>query len=144
MPDGAIHQGMVILQTYDPDNDAVSCAAGQEYEAFAERELTMRQEVGFPPYSRLVLVELRSTDSAALDAFAARIASYLSEHLDSEVEVMGPAEPPIPRIRGRHRRHILLKSNRTAQVRAVLRHLTDNLSHGQESFDVDVDPIDLM
>lgn len=136
--------GMVVLQTWDPDNDAVNCAAVQDYETFAEHELVMRREVNFPPYSRLVLVELGSPDSAALDAFAATIAGYLSEHLDPGAEIMGPIEPPIARIRGRHRRHILLKSARTAQIRAILRHIMDNLTRSQETLDVDVDPIDLM
>lgn len=135
--------GKVIVQTFTPDNYAVRTACNHDFDSFAKTELEARQEIGFPPFSRLILLELSSDAVHSLRTAAEDMAAYLASRLGGETEVMGPVEAPIARIRGRHRMHILLKSSRVHSLRAVIRDIVEN-HKGPETIAVDVDPLDLM
>ncbi|MBX7197454.1 MAG: primosomal protein N', partial [Sandaracinaceae bacterium] len=50
--------GLVIIQTRSPEHPAIACAAKHDVDAFLERELVDREELGYPPFSRLVLLRL--------------------------------------------------------------------------------------
>jgi len=136
--------GKVILQTFNPDNYAVTTASKQDFETFAEKELELRHQVGFPPFSRLVLIELSSEKLQSLKNTAGTIAVYLKTFASRSTEIMGPVEAPIPRVKGKHRIHILVKTDSTASIRSLIRHIIDNLPKGRENVDVDVDPVDFM
>jgi primosomal protein N' (replication factor Y) (superfamily II helicase) len=135
--------GTVVVQTSRPDHYAVHAACGHDYEAFVEVELASRREVGFPPFSRLILVELSSVDRESLIRRSSETAALLAEHAPADSEVLGPVEAPIARIRGKLRMHILIKTRNTAPFRPVLRELMASF-HGPETIAVDVDPVDMM
>lgn len=46
----------MILQTYSPDHYAIRAAAAQDYDAFYEQEIVLRDQLGYPPFSDLVLL----------------------------------------------------------------------------------------
>jgi primosomal protein N' (replication factor Y) (superfamily II helicase) len=135
--------GTVIVQTFTPDNYSVKTACSQDFDSFAKTELEARKEIGFPPFSRLVLLEISSDSIHSLREVSEKIVSVLASNLDTGTEVMGPVEAPIARIRGRHRMHILLKSSRIHPLRTVIRDILEN-HKGPETISVDVDPLDLM
>ncbi len=64
--------------------------------------------------------------------------------LYGETEVLGPVEAPIPRVKGRHRIHILLKTHIITQVLPLVRYAVGKYRKGSETIAVDVDPVDLM
>ena len=51
--------GRVIVQTYQPDHPAVAAVATHDYDGFARGELAAREETGYPPFARMIV--LRST-----------------------------------------------------------------------------------
>ncbi len=135
--------GKVIVQALTPDHYAVETACRQDYEAFAAVELQSREEVGFPPFTRLILIELTSEDSAALAARAGDLTAWFIENAPPETEALGPVEAPIARVRGRYRMHILLRTRRIAAARVLVRHALEHHS-GPETISADVDPVDMM
>jgi len=136
--------GTVILQTFNPDNYAIQAASNQDFESFADVELKAREELNFPPFSRLVLIELASTDKASLDGLARDIAAYLAEHASGSTEILGPAEAPIARRKGKHRMHILLKSQNPKHIQILVRPVLEKVRTGKATITIDVDPVDLM
>jgi len=54
----AEHGATLVLQTSRPDDPAVRSAVAGDAAGFLDQELKQREELGFPPYRRLVLVEL--------------------------------------------------------------------------------------
>ncbi len=135
--------GRVVVQALMPEHYSVTAACAHDYEAFAAEEIELRREVEFPPFSRLILLELSGTDQAALMASAGEVAALLAEHTPPETDVLGPVEAPIARVRGRHRAHILLKTRRITALRTLVRHLLDTFER-PETLSVDIDPVDLM
>ena len=47
------------MQTMYPDDPTIDLAAHQDYVRFYQREITDREELGFPPFARLILVTVR-------------------------------------------------------------------------------------
>ena len=136
--------GTVVLQTYNPENYAIAAAVNHNFNSFAEKELKSRKEVGFPPFSRLVLIELVSSDITHIMKTAGDLTGYLSKYAPEETEVLGPVDAPISRVRGRRRIHILLKSQKITRILPLVRYAVEKFHEGKESIIVDVDPINLM
>ena len=49
-------KGVVVLQTYNPDNAVLQYAINYDYEGFFERECSIRKATFFPPFSTIVRV----------------------------------------------------------------------------------------
>ncbi len=55
-------EGLVIVQSYTPDNFALTTAANHDYEGFFDLEIQMRNFMDYPPFTDLILVEFTSED----------------------------------------------------------------------------------
>jgi primosomal protein N' (replication factor Y) len=134
--------GEVMVQTLAPGASSIEHAAAHDSAGFLGGELERRRILRYPPYSHLLRVNLSSPDEGKVDAAATAIAAELRSRLPAESELLGPA--PMFRVRGRHRRRILVKAQdragtvaaagATVERRAADRALKD------VSIGVDVDP----
>jgi len=117
--------GRVLVQTLRPEHPSLVAASRHDYASFMAGELERRRVLGYPPFARLALVRLDGPDEARVERAAVRLAERLRAQapaLDAgEGAVLGPAPPPVARVRGRHRRQILLRSSRVPAVRALAR-----------------------
>src|SRR3972149_5574598 len=85
--------------------------------------MPMREESFYPPYARLVTVELKHHDPIQIDADAAVVATALrdaAQGAGDTVRVLGPAYPLIARMQNLEVRHILIKAATHQQMHAVL------------------------
>ena len=117
--------GRVLVQTLRPGHASLVAAAHHDYAGFMAGELERRRVLSYPPFARLVLVRLDGTDEQVVERAATDLAERLREHATTlgagERAVLGPASPPVARVRGRHRRQILLRSTTVPTVRALAR-----------------------
>jgi len=141
-------KGQVIIQTRKPDHPAIACAAQHDVDSFLERELQDREELGYPPFSRMVLVRLDGLDEQKVAEIAQKLgqlAEQTPEVVAEKVEVRGPVPAPMPRIRGRYRYRLLLRGPRP-ELRAVARAVKRALADVPRDVRVviDVDPLSMM
>jgi primosomal protein N' (replication factor Y) len=132
--------GRVLIQTWAPEHHAIACARSHDYPAFYAAELAARAELGYPPHGRLIAVRLDGSDEAEVRALAAELAARAAK-LGPGIEVLGPAEAPLARLRGRVRWHLWAKGADRAALRAFVRRLVHGLGAGRVRISVDVDPI---
>ena len=111
--------GRVILQTRLPHHYAVACALREDYEGFYREELERRKQLGFPPFSRLALLVFSGIRPEKTEEAARESASFLASL--GRAEVLGPAPAPLPRLAGRYRWQVLLRSLRSSALDQVLR-----------------------
>jgi primosomal protein N' (replication factor Y) len=134
--------GRVLVQTLAPQAASIRHAAAHDAEGFLAGELERRRALRYPPFSHLVRIELASPDAARVEALAAKARDALAEGLSPDADVLGPA--PRFRVRARHRRQLLLKSQRRGETVAVVRDVVEGLAASRElrgvSVSVDVDP----
>jgi primosomal protein N' (replication factor Y) len=145
---GRFHpDGMVIVQTYLPQNETIRLAAKADLEEFYRRELEVRRELGFPPFTRLIRLVFRSRSAtkslAAAKQFARRVP--VQEPGPGAVEVLGPAECPLAVMSGNTRTQVLLRSPDFRRLHAAARSALEGLDvPGGVYVEVDVDPVSLL
>ncbi len=134
--------GRVLVQTLAPDAPAIRHAAAHDAPAFIAGELARRRALGYPPFSHLIRVELTAPEAAEAQRACEGVRSVLAPTLPAGAEMLGPA--PRFRLRGRHRRQLLVKSTDRAGSVAAVRAAVEGLARGRElravSLSVDVDP----
>jgi len=101
--------GEVLIQTMRPEHYAMRRVTSHDYEGFYRDELPMRQELQYPPFSRLILVEFRGAKES--DVHAASLAfATLMPRKSSYHEMLGPTTPEIKKLRNEFRWHIIIKN----------------------------------
>ncbi len=141
----------VIVQTFNPTEEAIILAAQHDYETFAQKELALRKQVNLPPVSRMARIVVRSRDhvEAAHDAAAlARQLKQLITQLELPVQLRGPAPCPIARIAEYHRHQVEIIAPPPQPAARLQRVVTAARNAGLVRSDirmaVDVDPIHLV
>ncbi|MBD1910319.1 MULTISPECIES: primosomal protein N' [unclassified Leptolyngbya] len=135
-------QGQVFLQTYSPEHPVIQAVQKQQYEPFAEEELSFRSTLRYPPYCRLVLLRLSGTEEDVVRRTASEIAQHLRS-LAPEWELLGPAPAAIARVARRYRWQILLKGAIEAVPNAIDWSSIRIACPRSVSLTVDVDPLNL-
>jgi primosomal protein N' (replication factor Y) len=141
--------GRVIVQTWDPQHPAIALAAEHDVDAFLERELADRRELGYPPLTRSALVRVDALDETeARDASKtlAEVANATESVRSGRVTLQGPAPAPIARIRNRFRFRLMLRASERTALRLVLGAIDGSrsgLGRGVRS-SIDVDPVQLL
>ena len=138
--------GEVILQTFQPDHPAVRLAAQHDYESFYAEEIRDREEVGYPPFARLVSVRVHAgaeDDARGATQLLADAARQHRSVKDGAVQVLGPAPAPLVRLRGRYHYRLLLKSPDRKLLRNVTAHLAARIDAGlpPAHATLDIDPL---
>ncbi len=103
--------GKVIIQTSHPRNEAIKAAADGNLKQFYERELKIRREINYPPYSRFVRIEFLCRDESLAAEKSRQFASLLPRG-DKSLIVLPNYVPVISKIRTFHRRVIIIKNLR--------------------------------
>jgi primosomal protein N' (replication factor Y) len=124
----------VILQTYTPDHYAVQFAAGHDYLGFARREIVMRRQFRFPPYTRLAVCTYSHRDDMKAEAEARRVVENLSGILGSGagLDVLGPSPAFLHRLRGEYRWQLTVRGE-------AIERTFPHLPRGR-GWSIDVDP----
>ncbi|MDI6808059.1 MAG: primosomal protein N' [Candidatus Eisenbacteria bacterium] len=113
--------GKVVVQTYLPETPSLVAAQKQDYAEFFEAEISERKELGYPPFSKLIEVELSGKKEELVVERSKMLGAALKEEAHGTgVEVLGPAPHPISRLKGRFRWRITLRGSSHEKLKALL------------------------
>jgi primosomal protein N' (replication factor Y) len=145
-------RGLVLIQTYQPEHYVFQAVKSQDYDAFWQREVQSRRQLGYPPFTRLALVRLSGPVEEPVVREARRLAAALKhfqardQEWQGRLRILGPAPAGLTRLQGRYRWQILIKS----YGRPALAHLLQNLGQvwtpapgSHLSLTLDIDPATL-
>jgi primosomal protein N' (replication factor Y) len=137
--------GSVVVQTYRPHEPAITYAASGDLEGFYERELAIRQELGFPPFSRIIRIVSRGKNRERQWAALAHFAEELSRIPNRWYQVLGPAECPLAVIAGNHRAHLIIRGRQFGPMHTAVRHVWRMFKAPSGVYlELDVDPVNLL
>ena len=139
-------EGRVLVQTFETDHYAITCAAKHDFEAFIKQELIYREELFYPPFAYLCLLRFESEDEQKAMKWAVEQAEKLrnaARKMDAELLILGPALAPLSRIKGIYRIQLLLKGGTRNEVRKVLGAISNRPQSGVRQI-LDVDPISML
>jgi primosomal protein N' (replication factor Y) len=116
-------EGEVIIQTYLPEHFSLKYVLANDYVGFYNHELISREELDYPPFSRLALIEFKGENEKAVEQCAVKFADLLKEAsgprsksaVSSRLtcKVLGPAPAAISKLKRNYRWHIVIKSIRS-------------------------------
>ena len=140
--------GVVLVQTYSPDHPAIIAACKHDYKSFSEQELVQREQFGYPPYASLARIIMRGPIQREAEEFADGIVKKIQLEISrtsAPVRVLGPAPPPIAKLRGHYRFHAMLISKEPAALNAILARVqASTKTTGDNLYLIDIDPLDML
>jgi len=136
--------GRVLIQTRQPEHPAIAYAVRHDVPGFIERELLAREELRYPPFSRLALVRFDALDEAQARLECERIAEIAKKAAPRGVELLGPAPAPLARLRNRYRFRFLLRATDRKPLRETLLSVARASVHRMVRMAIDVDPVNML
>jgi primosomal protein N' (replication factor Y) len=140
--------GEVVIQTYLPDGDAVQCALEHDFLKYAQIEMEMRKPLGYPPYGRMALILFKGKDETLVSNTAANCADELRQSVSAGVEILGPVQAPLARIKRTYRWQVVLKSESPARLNSFCRLAREQFGsqsrRSQVVLSIDVDPVSML
>lgn len=143
--------GVVLIQTFNAEHESIVYARTHDYEGFAENELQTRSALNYPPVGKLVSFRIQgSSKGSALEA--ARLLARRAHSLKLQnqnyhaIEILGPAEAPLAKLRGQFRYHLLLKAPHASVANSFARQILgdEDWLPPRTKIIVDIDPMSLL
>ena len=105
-------RGKVIIQTYEPDNYALTSAASNDYEGFFEQESRIRSFLEYPPFGDMIMVNFTSDDEEEITSVADEALAFFRKTFreDGIQRIMDPKEAVNFKGKDAFRRYILIKA----------------------------------
>ncbi|MBQ3689552.1 MAG: primosomal protein N' [Bacteroidales bacterium] len=100
----------VVIQTSNPENEIFKDVVSHNYKNMYARLIAERNRFAYPPYTRLIKIQIKHKDEAEMSRCAMMLASNLRKVFSSGV--MGPEFPLVSRIQNLYIKEIMLKISR--------------------------------
>lgn len=139
-------EGEVWVQAFTPFHPSIQYARRHDFLGFYEQEIEFREQLRYPPFSRIALLTFRSRNEEKAEFTA----NHFRKELDALVKdfpdltISGPAPAPLAKAEKNYRFQIML---RVGQMSRLSKRLNDHLQKTQlpddVSMSVDIDPVNL-
>ncbi len=132
--------GEVIIQSADPDNAVIKNVINGDFKTMYETELSERSQFGYPPFTRMIEIELRHKKVLNVEQAALYLANEARK--TKLALVLGPGIPFISKVNNYYIRDILIKSGKQSKdltpMKHALREILDKMKTIPEFKGVDV------
>lgn len=146
--------GRVLIQTYNPSHYTIIAAKDHDYEKFFMKEINLRHQLNYPPFSFLANLKLLGNNNIETEKIAQHVRNALDEILETQydykknIDILGPVEAPVAKIKGKYRQQILIKSKRPGYLNLLLKDVDrvtgKILSSTGVNLIIDIDPYQMM
>ena len=134
-------EGLVIIQTFNPDHYAIRCAQNYDYLSFYKREMEIRKELKYPPYFYLCLIQISGKDPSYLYQEAFKIKRSLERNLSSDI-ILGPSNSFLFKVNNRYRYHVIIKYKKEDSLYPILEKIISFYqSNSKVQIDIDFQPL---
>lgn len=144
-------RSIVIIQTYEPENEAIKAAQNNDYESFYRTELLHRKIMNYPPYSDIIAISFtgkksndpgeRQTMKYARD-FRARLEKM--KNVPSGATLFTPREDTVKSCADRERTTFIIKApkgSRSGYVQAYMDYRDHMVRSGAPCYiEIDINP----
>ena len=117
--------GKVLIQTFQPQHPVMQALVvgpqdnpNEARDKFMQAEADARQAAGMPPFGRLAALILSGSDIVKLEQ-AARDLNEIRPQF-AGVDIYGPAQAPLSRVRGQFRIRFLIRCDRQVAIGKVV------------------------
>ncbi len=143
--------GKVIIQTNNPDHYMFEFVREHDANAFNEKELKLRGQLNYPPFTRLIAVEIVSINESLGKRTAEKLGRALAQQTIRQkgVEILGPSKAALYQIQNKFRWHLILRGQNMQTLQGILADSQElnelkSSSSGKLKLSIDVDPFNLL
>ncbi len=141
-------EGEVFLQTFRPENPLLGFALTHDYASFYRAEIGRRKELDYPPFRRLLMIEITGDDESMVDAHMREFADAFRHFADqADVIVLGPAFAAMKKIKDQYRAQILGKGTAPNRLQWVFKQALERFKPKQPQktkLRADMDPLSML
>lgn len=105
-------KGEVLIQTQNSQNFVLQKVINNDYSAFYAREIFGRERGGYPPFTKLCMIEFKDEDEAYSRGAATDFYNIL-KRWEKHVALIPPSEATIYKIKNYYRYHLLVRTHRS-------------------------------
>lgn len=110
-------QGKVLIQAFRYNHPVITEVIEQDYEIFYKREIIERKDYFYPPFSKMIYIQLKHRDPKYLHMAGERLVVKLKSKLGDRV--VGIAQPSVSRIKNMYIEVITIKLELNIKVIAA-------------------------
>jgi primosomal protein N' (replication factor Y) len=156
-------EGEVFVQAFTPFHPAIQYARRHDFVGFYEQEIGFRDQLKYPPASRVALLTLKGRNEDKVKFSAEHVARVVESKANvakptgsadeaaaesgggiSDLLIAGPAPAPLLRAENLYRYHIMLRTRAMSRLSHLLAQITTTLTLPDDvTLTVDIDPVDL-
>lgn len=123
-------QGKVIIQSFQPSNQVLTLLQS-DYSLFYEATVYHRQELLYPPFTRLIEIEIHHPLQSFIETEALRLNTFLKPIFGDML--LGPDYATVPRVRNTYRMQFLLKLHKTFSLTKVRHFILQSIDQYYQS-----------
>jgi primosomal protein N' (replication factor Y) len=139
-------EGEVVVQAYTPFHPAIQYARRHDFTGFYDQEIEFRQQLQYPPYTRIALITFRGRNEEKVALCAEEIKKALDKDLPTVTRhiIAGPAPAPLLKAESYYRYQIMLRARQMPKLSKYLASMEEKLKMPEDvSMTVDIDPLNL-
>ena len=110
-------KGVVLMQTYYPDNIIFNTLKNGTEDEFIEYELSTRQLYNMPPFAKMASITITSKNELKTLELAKHLAAIAP---NSSARILGPAKATMSKLAGRYRYRILVVADKIFNLQKYL------------------------
>jgi primosomal protein N' (replication factor Y) len=140
-------EGEVVVQAFTPFAPAIQYARRHDFEGFYESEIEFRQQLKYPPLSRIALLTLRGRNEEKV----ALCAEYLKKEIEKEAPkfadlvIAGPAPAPLLKAETYYRHQLMLRTKQMTKLSRSLAEISNRVKLPEDvTFIIDIDPASMI
>lgn len=138
-------EGLVIIQSFTPENESIVLACEHDYNGFYSKEIVLRKKLGYPPFSRLVRILIKSRNEEKLNETVSKINEEMPALVNElDIQALGPGPCLIYKLKREYRCQILLKGKKSSHLRHLAKSIKDKFSSSGVGLFIDVDPVGIL
>ncbi|MCI0743904.1 MAG: primosomal protein N' [Verrucomicrobia subdivision 3 bacterium] len=140
-------EGEVVVQAFTPFHPAIQYARRHDYLGFYEQEIEFREQLKYPPVSRVALLTLKGHNEDKIKFSAEHLRKELEKELAEwkDLIIAGPAPAPLARAESYYRYQIMLRARQMSKLSRHLSKIQEATALPDDvTLVVDIDPVNLI
>lgn len=139
-------EGEVVVQSFTPFHPAIQYARRHDFVGFYEQEIEFREQLRYPPFSRVALLTLKGRNEDKVKFSAEHVRAELQKRLVGwkDLVLAGPGPAPLLRADSFYRYQLMLRTRQMSHLSQELSALQQALTLPEDlTLTIDIDPVNM-
>ncbi len=138
-------KGRSVIQTYNPDNETILCAAAQNYRAFYNDEIELRKLLVYPPFCEFINFVFSSDKQQIAKTTSNYFYNDLKRIIGNNAILYAPGEAPLFKVNNNYRYRFLIKTRYSKKLYDDIYSLYKKyvLKKNSSKITIDVNPVNM-